>query len=272
MTTTELPHPTSWATEAPTTSRRRHGDRLAAALRSEWIKATTVRTNKVLLVPVAVIGLLSSGATALFVTDETLFVANVFVFPTIFTAVLAAIAGVLTFTAEVQHGTLAASLTAHPSRWLVVVAKTVAGTALGLLLGIVGLVTGFLGALAAGIEVGDTSGMPALALWALLFATGSALLGLGVGMVVRHSAGAVSGMLVWWLVIEGLVLEFAPAEVVRFLPFDAGYRTLGIESDLDRPEVVASALSNPAHAAIFWGYVVSALAIGTVLMHRRDVD
>ncbi len=266
MTTTELALPTVSVHAAG------HVGRLSAALRSERIKATTVRTNKVILVLAAVIGLLSSWATAVFVTDETLFVADVFVFPTTLTAVLATIAGVLLFTAEVQHGTLAGSLTAHPSRWPVVAAKAIAATGLGLLLGVVGLVAGFLGALAGGIEVGDTSGVPALVGWALLYASGSALLGLGVGMVVRHSAGAVSGVLVWWLVIESLVHQFAPAEVVWFLPFDAGYRTLGIESDFDSPEIVASALSNPLHASIFWGYVLAALAIGAFLVHRRDAE
>jgi hypothetical protein len=109
-------------------------------------------------------------------------------------------------------------------------------------------------------------------LWGLLYTTGSALLGLGVGMVVRHSAGAVSGLLVWWLVIEGLVVSLAPPGIVRFVPFDAGARTLGIETDLDRPEVVAAALANALHASIFWGYVIAALALGTMLLVRRDVE
>jgi hypothetical protein len=109
-------------------------------------------------------------------------------------------------------------------------------------------------------------------LWGLLYTAGSALLGLGAGMVVRHSAGAVSGLLVWWLVVEGLVVSFAPPEIVRFVPFDAGARTLGIETDLDRPEVVATALANPLHASIFWGYVIAALVLGTVLLMRRDAD
>jgi ABC-2 type transport system permease protein len=186
--------------------------------------------------------------------------------------VLAAIAGVLLFTSEVQHGTLAGSLTAHPSRWPVVAAKTLVAAGFGLLLGVVGLVTGFLGALAGGLEVGDTSGLTTTVLWALLYTVGSALLGLGIGMVVRHGAGAVSGLLVWWLVVEGLVVQFAPPEVIRFVPFDTGFRTLGIESDFDVPEVAAAGLSNPLHASIFWGYVITALVVGTVLLLRRDAD
>ena len=272
MTTTELPLPTGWAAEATTTSRGRHVDQLPTVLRSEWIKFTTVRTNKVILALAVLIGLVSSWATAVLVTDEVLTVSEVFIYPTVLTAVLAAIAGVLVFSAEAQHGTLAAALAAQPARWPIVAAKSVVATGYGLVMGVVGMATGFAGAVAGGIEVGDTSGMAATALWALVYTSGSGLLGLGVGMVVRHSAGAVSGVLVWWLVVESLVLQFAPAEVVRFLPFDAGYRLLGIESDFDSPEIVAAALTRPVYALIFGGYAVAAVAIGTVLVQRRDVD
>ena len=269
MTTTDVP--LLLAPEATNTTDPAAGQ-VAAVLRSEWIKSTTVRSNKVLLAASAIIGVLTTWATATFVTDEVLTAADVFVYPTLLTAVLATVAGVLLFTSDVQHGTLAGSFTAHPSLWPVAVAKIVLAAGFGLLLGAVGMATGFLGALAGGIEVGDTSGLPARVLWGLLYTVGSALLGLGVGMVVRHSAGAVAGVLVWWLVVEALVVQFAPAQVVRFVPFDTGFRTLGVESDLDRPEVVASALPNPLHASIFWGYVVAALVLGAVLLLRRDAD
>lgn len=268
MTVTELTLPTD---AAPAADRRDLGQ-LPAVLLSEWIKITTVRTNKVLLVVAGVIGLLTSWATAVFLKDEVLNGTQVATGATALTAVLAAIAGTLLFSAEAQHGTLAGALTAQPARWPVVAGKAVVATILGLTLGVVGLLTGFAGALAGGLEVGDTSGLPSKVLWALLYTCGSAVLGLGVGMVVRHSAGAVSGLLVWWLVVEGLIVQFAPGEVVRFVPFDTGWRSLGIESHLDPPAVVAAGLSNPLHASIFWGYVLAALAIGTILVHRRDVN
>jgi ABC-2 type transport system permease protein len=269
MTTTELTLPTRRAAES--TPPDGHA-RLAAALRSEWIKSTTVRTNKAILIGAFVFSSLLSWATAAFYTDEVLTVAKAFLFSTWLTAVLAVIAGVLSFSAEVQHGTLAAAVAAQPARWPIMAAKAVVAIGYGLLLGVTGLATGFVGALAGGIEIGDTSGIPAVVGWALLYTSGSAALGLGVGMIVRHSAGAVSGVLVWWFVIEGLLIQFAPAAVVRFLPFDAGFRTLGVGPSYDSPEFVASALSNAAHAAIFWGYVLAALAIGTTLLHRRDAD
>ena len=259
---------------------RHRGDDIAAvadAARSEWIKLRTLRSTPAIIALTVVIGVLLSWILATFVktdpdTDLPFTVGDTFIFSTWLTTVLAVIMGTLLFTSEVQHGTLAGSLTAHPSRWPVVAAKILVATGFGLLLGVVGMATGFVGALAGGIEVGDTSGVMTTVLWGLLYTVGSALLGLGVGMVVRHSAGAVSGVLVWWLVVESLVVQFAPAEVVRFVPFDTGFRTLGIESDFDVPEVVAAGLSNPLHASIFWGYVLAALAIGAVLVHRRDAD
>jgi ABC-2 type transport system permease protein len=271
MTTTDLSLPADRAlTAAP--ARRRDLAQLSPVLRSEWIKATTVRTNKTLLAAAAVVGLLSSWATAMFITQDGMTVPEVATGATAFTAVLAAIAGILLFTAEAQHGTLAGALTAQPARWPLVAGKTLAATGLGLALAVVGLLAGFAGALAGGLGIGDTSGVPSTVAWALLYVCGSAVLGLGVGMVVRHSAGAVSGLLVWWLVIEGLIVQLAPGEVIRFVPFDTGWRSLGIESDFDVPEVVAGRLSNPLHAAIFWAYVLAALAIGAFLVHRRDAD
>jgi ABC-2 type transport system permease protein len=250
----------------------RPSDQLAAALRGEWTKCATVRANKIVLALAAIVGLLIAGAIAAFDKDDTLTAAVVFVYPTLLTAVLSAVAGVVLFTSEVQHGTLAGACTAHPSRWPVVAAKGVVAAAFGLLIGAVGLVAGFVGAVASGLEVGGTSGVVTTALWGLLYTAGSALIGLGVGMLVRHSAGAVAGVLVWWLVFEGLVVSFAPAAIVRFVPFDAGARTFDVATDLDRPEVVASALPNPLHAAIFWGYVIAILLLGAALLLRRDVD
>jgi ABC-type transport system involved in multi-copper enzyme maturation permease subunit len=287
MTTTEAPIPRSAgaarateATEATSTiSARPPGllRTLPSVLRGEWIKATTVRANKVLLAVAAAMGLLVSWATAAFTDDAfapdgALTAMDVFVVPTLLTAVLAAVAGILLFTTEVQHGTLAGALTAHPTRWPVVAGKVIVAAGFGVLLGVIGLVTGFAGAMAGGVEVGATSGVASLVAWALLYTVGSAVLGLGVGMVVRHSAAAVAGLLVWWLVVEGLIVSFAPPEAARFVPFDTGFRTLGVESEFDAPERLAAGLANGLHASIFWGYVLVALAIGAALLVRRDID
>jgi ABC-2 type transport system permease protein len=106
----------------------------------------------------------------------------------------------------------------------------------------------------------------------VLFTSQAAVLGVGLGMIVRHSAFAVSGLLVWSFLFEGLLDLFLPARVARFLPFLAGDRMIAIDfSDLD-PDAMAVALSRTEGGLVFGAYAVLALLIGTVLLYRRDVD
>ena len=62
------------------------------------------------------------------------------------------VAGILMFTAEAQHGTLAVTLAARPARWVTVVAKTAMAVAVGATYGAAAMAAGFAGALAGGAE------------------------------------------------------------------------------------------------------------------------
>lgn len=279
MTITEAPLPsmfpsnTALTRERPTSrSRRDDVEAVPTVLRSEWIKLSSIRANKAILALTIGINAFAAWAVATWVKDEVLTAAKVFVFPAMLTAVLAAVAGILVFTSEAQHGTLAAALTAQPARWVIAVAKTITVTAVGVVLGATGMVAAFVGAIAAGLALGDTSAMAATALWALAFTSLTALIGLGIGMTIRHSAGAISGLLVWWFVAENLLRTFLPANVARFLPFDAGYRLLEVGSKFDTPENLAAAFSRPQLALVYGSYAVIALAIGTTLLYRRDTN
>jgi ABC-2 type transport system permease protein len=245
---------------------------LPTVLKSEWIKLSSLRSNHAILGLIIGIGVFVSWAVATFVTDEILTVAEVFIYSTVLTAVFAAIAGVLLFSAEVQHGTLAIALTSQPARWVIVAAKTTAATAFGLVLGVAGVAAGFSGAVLGGLDMGDTSGMAATTLWAALLTSVSAVLGLGVGMIARHSSAAIAGLLVWSLVVENLLRGFAPAKIVRFLPFNAGNGLLLIEATTDTPEKLAVAFSRMQNAPLFGGYAAVALLVGTILLYRRDAN
>ncbi len=264
----------SWLTEPSLATRSLAHDARAVlfALRSEWIKASTVRANVAILLFALIGGLLVSWAVATFVTDEVLVVAQVGFYWTSVTSMLAAIGGVLLFGSEVQHGTLAAAVVARPARWIVAVAKTFTAAALGLLVGAVGLAAGLGGAVVAGLDAGDTSALGATVSWALLFTTLSAVLGLGIGMVVRNSTAAIGGVLVWGFVVENLLNLFLPVGVARFLPFFAGNKLLAYANDFDTPEAIAVALSRSESALVFGGYAGVALLLGTVLLYRRDTD
>ena len=243
-----------------------------AALRSDWIKASTVRVNRAILLLALVGGLLVSWAVAMFVTDEVLVVSEVGFYWTSVTSMLAAIGGVLLFGSEVQHGTLAAAVAARPARWIIALSKTLTAAAMGLVVGAVGLAAGFGGAALAGLDMGETAALPATVAWALLFTTLSAVLGLGIGMIVRHSTAAIAGLLVWGFVLENLFNLFLPVEISRFLPFFAGNKLLAYANDFDTPEAIAAALTRPQSALVFAGYTAAALVAGTMLLYRRDPD
>jgi ABC-2 type transport system permease protein len=243
-----------------------------AALRSDWIKASTVRVNRAILLLALVGGLLVSWAVAMFVTDEVLVVSEVGFYWTSVTSMLAAIGGVLLFGSEVQHGTLAGAVAARPARWIIALSKTLTAAALGLVVGAAGLAAGFGGAALAGLDMGDTSALPATIAWALLFTTRSAVLGLGIGMIVRHSTAAIGGLLVWGFVLENLFNLFLRVEISRFLPFFAGNKLLAYANDFDTPQALAVALTRPECALVFAGYTALALVAGSVLLYRRDTD
>lgn len=256
-----------------------HRDRIAAipnALASEWIKLRSLRSNRAILFGTAAIGMVLLWVLAVFVetdpdTLEPFTLGNSFSFATWLSAVMSVVAGTLLFTSEVQHGTLPIVLAAQPARWVTVAAKTVIAAGFGLTMGVAGMLAGLSGGLLGGLDAGDTSGMPATAAWGLLLTSVAAVLGLGIGMIVRHSAAAITVTLVWAFVIENLVREFAPATVSRFLPFNPANGLLSIETTGD-PAALAVAFTRVQDALLFSTYTAIALAVGAVLLHRRDAN
>ncbi len=279
MTMTTFPTTTLHADAQPPPTRQRSDavTSLPAALRSEWIKVRSIRSTPGLLAAVVIIGVLMSWILATFVktdpdTNLPFTVGETFVFSTWLTMVLAIVMGTLSITSEVQHGTLATAVTTQPARWVIVAAKSIVSSGLGLAMGILGMAAGLGGAILGGLEAGDTSGSLATAAWGLLLTALAPMLGLGIGLIVRHSAGAVTGVLVWALVIENLIKGFAPANFSRLMPFSAAAGLLNITSAGDNAETMAAALTRVQDAFLFSGYIVAAIAIGTALLYRRDAN
>ncbi len=258
-------------------SRRADVASIRPAVHSEWIKVSSLRSNVAILVLTPVIGILLSWILATFVktdpdTHLPFTVGDTFIFSTWLTTVLATIVGALLFTSEVQHGTIANAVAAQPARWVIVAAKTTIAAGFGLAMGILGMIGGLSGAVIGGLAKGDTSGMPSTALWGLLLTMLAPLLGLGVGLILRHSAATVSILLVWAFVLENLVRTLVPANAARFMPFSAAAGMLNISQATDNAETLAAALSRTQDALLFGGYVVLALTIGTILFQRRDAN
>lgn len=270
-------HPSAGADRPTIRTPRDDVAALPAALRSEWIKFRSIRSNPAILVLTAIIGVAMSLVLATLVktdpyTNEAFTIADTFIVSTWFSAILATITGVLLFTSEVQHGTLANAIAAQPARWVTVGAKVALAAGFGLVMVATGMIGGLGGAVLGGLETGNTTGVAMTVLWGLLLPSLAAVfgLGVGVGMIIRHSAAAISMLLVWTFVVENIIRSVAPTSLSRLLPFSAANGLLGLRSAGDTLATLAAALSRPQDALVFAGYSVAALIAGTVLLYRRD--
>jgi hypothetical protein len=264
----------SWTDDDRTAIRTQTDDvhAIPAALRSEWIKLTSLRANKAILALTGFISAVIAGglAATASASDPALPASELFIYPLPLVAMLAAVAGILMFTSEAQHCTLAVILAARPARWVIVTAKTTIAAGVGLALGVTGMAAGFAGSAIGGAEIGGGSHLVTRALWASLYIVLAAVIGLGVGMIVRHTAAAITGLLMWSFVVESLFAPLLPEGVLHLLPFSAGYRLLDAGPRFEAPVVIANQLARPVYAAIFAGYAVISLTAGAALLYRRD--
>jgi ABC-2 type transport system permease protein len=185
---------------------------------------------------------------------------------------LAGVLGVLTVTAEFSSGMIRATFAAVPRRRLVLAAKAA-------VLGAVTLATGEILAFTA-FFVGQAS-LPAPAPHAALGQPGVlravllagaypaliALIGLGLGAIIRHTAGAICALVVVLFLLPLLIAPLGAStqdDVVRFLPEQIAALSL----TAIRP--VSPALSPPVAFGLLCAYAVAALAAGAWALTRRD--
>ena len=245
---------------------------LPGTIHSEWIKLVSLRSTYVIGLFTLIVGLVVSWAVATFPSSDVVSVETAWFYWTAVSAVLAAVVGVMIFTADVQHGGLPIMLTVQPERWIIVLAKAVLALGAGLVLGTVSASAGIAGAALSGIEWGSWSAIAEGIPWALGYTALTALLGLGVGLIARSSALAIAGVLIWGLLIEGLLALFLPAEIGRFLPFLAGDRMLAFDSAVLNPESATVMLTRAEGALVLAGYAALLLIVGTVSFSRRDAN
>lgn len=245
---------------------------LPGTIHSEWIKLVSLRSTYVIGLFTLIVGLVVSWAVATFPSNDVVSVETAWFYWTAVSAVLAAVVGVMIFTADVQHGGLPIMLTVQPERWIIVLAKAVLALLAGLVLGTVSASAGIAGAALSGIEWGSWSAIAKGIPWALGYTALTALLGLGVGLIARSSALAIAGVLIWGLLIEGLLVLFLPAEIGRFLPFLAGDRMLDFDSAVLSPDSATVLLTRAEGALVLAGYAALLLIVGTVSVSRRDAN
>ena len=178
-----------------------------------------------------------------------------------------ALVGAMAITAELRHGTIRATFLVTPSRRPVLAAKLAVSALVGILFGLLaealmaGATTAALSARGIPNQLGSgdylqllAGGTAAAALWAMI--------GLGVGALVRNQVAALVGLCAWMLLVENLLLPLAP-DAGRFTPGAAGLALAGS---------IADKLLTPAPAALALAlYAAAAAAAGWLTTLRRDV-
>jgi ABC-2 type transport system permease protein len=141
-------------------------------------------------------------------------------------AVVVLVAGIVVAAGEHRHGTAVDTFLTTPHRHRVVAAKLIVGAALGL---VVGALTAFASVAVAGalyaVE-GATFPLDDADVWTtlagtLVYTTLFAVVGVGLGSLIRNQVTAVTAALAWVAVVEHILVSFA-TDLGRWLPFGAG--------------------------------------------------
>jgi ABC-type transport system involved in multi-copper enzyme maturation permease subunit len=123
------------------------------------------------------------------------------------TGILSLLLGIVLFTNEFRHGTIARTLLAAPRRWRLVVIKLVTAATSGVVLVAVALLTAlvmaviWLNALDVPLRWGDIADGAGRSLVAVVLA---GVIGAALGGAVHSQVGALVGALVWMFVVEPL--------------------------------------------------------------------
>ena len=247
-----------------------------AVLESERIKLSTTRS---MLWTAAVVAVLSIGLAAL--QGATAYgaaalpperaVTGVAVFGVPVLMVLAA----MTVTGEYRSGTIRTTFMATPNRTMVLVAKAVVAlvfsAAYAAVMTVVAVVVAHLmtpplvGSHLSFIDPETWRLIGAIALYAAL----TAVLGVGVAALLRHSAGAVAVLLLWPLLVEPVLgnLPNIGSEVGPYLPFANIFRFMDVQwlyPSYDMPWGEIGSL-------VYFAVVVAVVyAAAIVVVNRRD--
>jgi ABC-2 type transport system permease protein len=185
-----------------------------------------------------------------------------------FTAVFAALAGVLLVTSEYRYGTIRPTFLFNPVRSHVLTAKAVAGALAGLAFGILGEAIGW----ALGYAILDGRGITVvlgsgdILLLTLGGLAGAALwgaIGVGLGAIIHSQVGAVITLFAWGLAVDDLLFGLVPS-VGRFTPTRASDALMGLRVDhLVSPGVGAITL-------IAWAGALAVVGIARSV--RQDIN
>jgi ABC-2 type transport system permease protein len=254
-------------------------------LHAEWIKLWSLRSTywtvgttvaaMVLIAVMLAATLRIDGQAAVEGLDGTAAVNMGYTFAQVVVAVL----GVLTITGEYATGMIRSTLAAVPTRVPVLAAKAVLIAVVGFVLGVAGMTVAYLASypLLGAAGAADLSDPEVRRMfWGTgLYLAAVGLLGLGVGAILRHTAGALTAVLGVLLMLPTLwqllmVTSDVFARALPFLPSIAGER-IAIPREVTTVMGEGPQLLAPWPGfAVLMTYVVLTLVLAAVLLRRRD--
>ncbi|RJK97840.1 ABC transporter permease subunit [Vallicoccus soli] len=250
----------------------------ADVLRAEWAKLRSVRSTAWTLAALVVVSVGLTGLVTWAIADE-LASGEAGELPAMFVTwgitfgqIAALVLGTLVITSEYASGTIRPSLAAVPRRMRLLGAKVAVLAAVMLVLGLAvsfaSYAVGdfFLSREGVGVPLSDDGVLRALVGNALYLSV-LAVFGLGLGLVLRHTAAAVT---------VGIALVFVVGQLVTLLPGTVGEWVAKLMPGNAGSAVTTVVPWDPDQLGPWTGFGVFALetallvALGAVLLARRD--
>jgi ABC-2 type transport system permease protein len=183
----------------------------------------------------------------------------------------------LAVTTEYRFGTIRTSFQAVPNRVAVLLAKA---TVVALLAGVVGEVTAFASwAMAKAIRPGPLMALDSAQTWRNVAGVGlvyvvAAVIAVAVGILIRQSAGAISILLVYTLLVENLI-RIVPKvgdKIHNWMPFNMADNFINAGAPLSNGRSVPTTMPLGPWPSLAYvaGIAIVLLVISLVVVRQRD--
>ena len=249
---------------------------MIGVLKSELFKSRTTRATKIVVLSAILLPAIIFTLTSMFAFQnsevEDSLASMVGTFAPL-TGLLLGVVGVLCSTQEYSQGTIRITLVATPNRLKVLLAKmltmvTVSVCSAAVLLVLCLIPSRFI--LQSRDVTFEVIGSDLRVLFSVvIIGTFLSILGLSLGLIFKSSPGAISALLIWPTILEGMVfgllsLAFKDSNIFRYAPIQGnGFRLIATSFNFDNNTWVVSLTYFSAFVAVF-------TVLGAVLFSRRD--
>ena len=249
---------------------------MIGVLKSELFKLRTTRATKIVVVLSVALPAIIFSLTSMFafsngeVGDSLVSLVGNFA-P--LTGLLLGVVGVLCSTQEYSQGTIRITLVATPNRLKVFAAKLLTTMLVSVLSALLMLLLCLMPSqliLSSRNVTFDVVGSDLRILFsAVILSAFLAILGLSLGLIFKSSPGAISALLLWPTILEGMVfgllsLAFKDSNIFKYAPIQGnGFRLITTSFNFDNNTWLISLTYFSAFVAVF-------AVLGAVLFTRRD--